>query len=71
MKLSGVHACSAAGFQHQRPLKPGMARNHLQTAFLARTPNVTGLTAQGRPWAFAGSHNEFLRLRQKRVRIAV
>lgn len=71
LKLPGVHAGPAARFQHQRPLKVGMARYHLQTAFLAGTPNVTGFSSQGRPWAFAGSHNEFLRLNQKRVRIAV
>ncbi len=69
--LPGVHAGSTAGFQHQRALKPGMARNHPQTTFLARTPNVTGFPAQGCLWAFAGSHNEFLHLHQKRVRIAV
>ncbi|MCY3718025.1 MAG: hypothetical protein OXG07_00535, partial [Anaerolineaceae bacterium] len=62
---------SAAGLEHQRLLKPGMARDHPQTTFLARAPNVTGFPAQGRLWAFAGSHNEFLRLDQKRVRIAV
>ena len=71
LNLPGVRAGSAPRFQHQRPLQPGMARNHLQTAFLARSPNVTWFPAQGRLWGFAGSHNEFLRLHQKRVRIAV
>ena len=53
LNLPGVHAGSAPGLQHQRPLQAGMARNHQQTAFLARTPNVTGFPAQGRLWAFA------------------